>query len=509
MKIESPETWENTTLDTLIDFVIGGDWGKAADLVDGEYAEILCIRGSEFRNWDQDKGQTASLRKVKKSSLEKRMLREGDILVEISGGGPEQPVGRVVLIDKSVLSFKPNVPKLCTNFLRRVRPVPAISPEFLNTYLSFYYKSGEIVEYQAGSNNLRNLKLNDYTGINIPVPPLNEQKRIVAKIETLFGELEAAVASLKKAQAQLKTYRQALLKHAFEGKLTAAWRAAHADQLEDAHTLLHCIKAERQARYEAEVAAWEGNGRRGQKPRPPKNLPPLTPAELDELPQLPAGWAWAAMNEIWLESVLGKMLDKQKNKGQLKPYLRNINVRWGSFEIDDLLEMRFEPDEVARYGLRDGDFVICEGGEPGRCAVWRETYYPEIKIQKALHRVRFPERISPYFAQKYFELCASSKRLEEFFTGTTIKHLTGQGLAKLPIPICSFAEQHEILSLLDERLLIVDQLEQTITTALQQAESLRQSILKKAFSGQLVPQDPNDEPAAALLARIRAAKEGQ
>ena len=205
MKTKSPETWENTTLDTLIDFVIGGDWGKAADFVDEEYAEVLCIRGSEFRNWDQDKGQTASLRKVKKSSLEKRFLKEGDILVEISGGGPEQPVGRVVLIDKSVLLFKPNTPKICTNFLRLVRPVPDVSSEFLNIYLTFFYKSGEIVEYQAGSNNLRNLKFNDYVGINIPIPPLNEQRRIVAKIEALFAELDAGVASLRRAQGELKT----------------------------------------------------------------------------------------------------------------------------------------------------------------------------------------------------------------------------------------------------------------------------------------------------------------
>ncbi len=125
-----------------------------------------------------------------------------------------------------------------------------------------------------------------------------------------------------------------------------------------------------------------------------------------------------------------------------------------------------------------------------------------------MHRVRFPQRVDPYFIQKYFELCASSKRLEEFFTGTTIKHLTGEGLAKLPIPICSVAEQNEILSQLDERLSNINQLEQTITTALQQAEALRQSILKKAFTGQLVPQDPHDEPAGALLARIRAAKNG-
>jgi type I restriction enzyme, S subunit len=167
-----------------------------------------------------------------------------------------------------------------------------------NRFICHYFNKFNYSEYVTGTTRLK-LNQSSLKEIPLPLPPLNEQKRIVAKIEVLFGELEAAVASLKTAQAQLKTYRQALLKHAFEGKLTAAWRAAHAGQLEDAHTLLHCIIAERQARYEAEVAAWERNGRRGQKPRPPKNLPSLTPAELDELPQLPAGWVWVKIAEIF------------------------------------------------------------------------------------------------------------------------------------------------------------------------------------------------------------------
>jgi type I restriction enzyme S subunit len=87
------------------------------------------------------------------------------------------------------------------------------------------------------------------------------------------------------------------------------------------------------------------------------------------------------------ELSLGKMLDQKKNRGTLRPYLANINVRWGAFDLANLREMRFEPHESERYGVRDGDIVMCEGGEPGRCAIWREQV-PDVMIQKALHRIR-------------------------------------------------------------------------------------------------------------------------
>ena len=125
---------------------------------------------------------------------------------------------------------------------------------------------------------------------------------------------------------------------------------------------------------------WEATSKQGSKPKAPKALPPLTAEEMAELPELPIGWAWFLMGEVCLESILGKMLDKKKNKGGLKPYLRNINVRWGKFTFDNLLEMRFEESEYVRFGLEDGDLVICEGGEPGRCALWRKEFGQNIQI---------------------------------------------------------------------------------------------------------------------------------
>lgn len=388
-------------------------------------------------------------------------------------------------------------------------------PSMVNDYAYYFLQSKYLeINSRAKGSGTPHVDPDLLWNYDFPIPPLPEQKRIVAKIEELFSELDKGIESFKTAREQLKVYRQALLKHAFEGKLTAAWREANKDKLETVDALLKRIHTERAERYklqlkewEQAVKEWEKSNKKGSKtgkPAKPKELPPLTAAELAELPELPDGWGWVPLENACYESVLGKMLDKEKNKGILKPYLRNINVRWGSFDLSNLLEMRFEEHEVERYSLVDGDLVICEGGEPGRCAIWRKEFASEARIQKALHRVRFTSAIRPDFIQKYFELCNSSRRIEKYFTGTTIKHLTGNGLSKVPLPTCSTSEQIQTLQIIDEKLSEIDNLDQTITTALQQAETLRQSILKKAFSGQLVPQDPSDEPAAALLARIKA-----
>lgn len=171
IEIEKPRYWEFIELEHLLEYFIGGDWGKAPNHEEDGFELVYCIRGAEIKNWEEEKGRTASLRKVKESSLKKRQLVEGDILLEISGGGPEQPVGRAVLIDKSVLNFEQATPKVCTNFFRLLRPNKNINPTFLNLFLKLFYHSGEVVKYQAGSNNLRNLKFKDYIRIPVPLPP--------------------------------------------------------------------------------------------------------------------------------------------------------------------------------------------------------------------------------------------------------------------------------------------------------------------------------------------------
>jgi len=143
---------------------------------------------------------------------------------------------------------------------------------------------------------------------------------------------------------------------------------------------------------------------------------------------------------------LGKMLDKSKHlAGRKLPYLRNINVRWGSVDTSDLLEMNFKDDELDRFDLRKGDVLVCEGGEPGRAAVWNNSI-PNMKYQKAIHRIRFKQPYEERLLIYLLELLAKTGRLERRFTGSTIKHFTREAIVQLPIPVPPLDEQKRIVA---------------------------------------------------------------
>jgi type I restriction enzyme S subunit len=146
--------------------------------------------------------------------------------------------------------------------------------------------------------------------------------------------------------------------------------------------------------------------------------------------------------------------------------------------------MFFEDNQLERYGLIDGDVLVCEGGEPGRAAVWNGKF-PDMKYQKALHRVRCCKGYEPRMLVVLLEHLAKSGRLEKWFTGSTIKHFTRESFVQLPVPLPSISEQKVILEEIDCRLSVTEELETTIETNLKRAERLRQTILQRAFSGGL------------------------
>ncbi|HAT1815649.1 restriction endonuclease subunit S [Legionella pneumophila serogroup 1] len=515
-KLKYPASWSSATLEELLVYVLGGDWGKDGTFDDPDYINVLCIRASELRHWDEERGQTAALRKVKKSSLEKRELREGDIILEISGGGPEQPVGRTVLIDRTVLSKKPEYKKICTNFFRLIRPSSEVNSRYLNLYLQSFYKSGKISEYQAGSNNLRNLKFNDYAQIEVPIAPLNEQKRIIAKIEELFSELDNGIAALKTAREQLKVYRQAILKHAFEGKLTAKWREEHAVKLETPEQLLARIQEERDARYQQQlkewkiaVNEWETKGKEGKKPRKPK-LPTKSRIIHNEyLPKLPEGWFWFDLASI-METVqigpFGSLLHKADYVANAIPLINPSHIKNHKIVPDWNLTITEEKlSELTKYIMHENDIVIGRRGEMGRCAVVTAIESGWLCGTGSLF-ARPLDIANP----KFYSLIISSQRVRDFLSnssiGTTMQNLNEKILNGTPIPVCTRAEQDEIISQLSSQYSVIEQMEKTIDQEIKREETLRQSILKKAFSGELVPQDSKDEPASKLLDRIKAIK---
>lgn len=159
MEKRLPNNWSETKFTNLISFIIGGDWGYDSEKVIEDSSLVYCIRGGEIRDWNKNKGNTAALRRLKNTSIEKRKLNKGDILVEISGGGPDQPVGRTLYIDEDSINNKFLYPTVCTNFFRLVRTFKPVDSKYINYYLHYFYIIGGTIELQGGSNNLRNLKI--------------------------------------------------------------------------------------------------------------------------------------------------------------------------------------------------------------------------------------------------------------------------------------------------------------------------------------------------------------
>lgn len=228
--------------------------------------------------------------------------------------------------------------------------------------------------------------------------------------------------------------------------------------------------------------------------------------------ELPRGWVQVPLSEV-ASSMLGKMLDRSKHTtGTKLPYLRNVNVRWHEFALDDVYEMYFEERELDRYAVEPGDVLICEGGEPGRAAVWRGPPNA-VKYQKALHRVRPRASLLPEWLVYSLRRDAQRGALSEMFTGTTIKHFTGRSLEGYPVRIPPLPEQRRIVAKIEALQARSRAAREALDAVGPLLDKFRQSVLAAAFRGDLTAdwraKHPNVEPASALLERIRKERRGR
>jgi len=210
----------------------------------------------------------------------------------------------------------------------------------------------------------------------------------------------------------------------------------------------------------------------------------------DEPWPISSTWRWRILGEL-AEVKLGKMLDKAKHtSGHRLPYLRNVNVRWGAVDTSDLLEMNFDEGQLERFGLKANDVLVCEGGEPGRASVWNGRM-PNVKFQKALHRVRFNVPYEPRMLVYFLELLAKSGRLERRFTGSTIKHLTREAFIRLPVPLPPADEQRQIVAEIEKQFTRLDAGVAALRRVQANLKRYRAAVLKAACEGRLVPTELN------------------
>ena len=504
-KTELPDGWVWATIDHIIGkggLFYDGDWVESKDQdPDGNVRliQLADVGDGIFKN-----RSNRFLTSTKAHELNCTYLKKGDVLV----ARLPDPLGRACIFPLIGDDRYVTVVDVCI-----VRSGETdIDPKFILFAINSPTTRVKIDQFKSGSTRKRISRTN-LARIEFPLPPLPEQHRIVAKIEELFSDLDASVAALIQVQDQLRIYRQAVLKYAFEGRLTAAWREQHTPP--PAADLLAQIKTERAARtrqqladWQAEVKAWEAAGKSGRKPskpRPVTELPPLSEEELAELPALPEGWVWVRVGDIG-EVRLGRQRSPKRAVGpNMCQYMRAANVTWEGLNLTDIKSMDFTPEEQEIYRLKKGDVLLSEASgsasEVGKPAIWKEQI-ENCCFQNTLIRVR-PDSVLSEYLHRHFFFDARTERFGELARGVGIHHLGANGMTNWLIALPSVIEQQAIVDEIDSRLSVVDKLDETIAAALQQAEALRQSILKQAFAGKLVPQDPSDEPASVLLERIR------
>ena len=417
--------------------------------------------------------------------LVKYLLEEGDIVISRAGS-----VGLSALIG-------PCPEAVFASYLIRFRRMDGVDEKYLYQFLQSpeYW---EQVSQQTVGIALQNVNAKKLARVSLPFPPPAEQCRIVAEIERHFSRLDASVAALKRVQANLKRYRASVLKDACEGRLVpteADLARAGGRDYEPADILLKRIRVERRTRWKSQAK------RRG------KFKEPAVP-DTSNLPDLPGGWVWATVDQ--LAEIKGGIQKQPKRAPAANPFpfLRVANVLRGRLNLNEVHRIELFSGELDKLRLLAGDLLIVEGnGSPtqiGRMAIWKGEI-EDCVHQNHIIRARLYDGLLPQYVESYWNSPMGASEVSKVASSTSgLYTLSVRKVSYLPVPLAPLTEQHRIVVEVERRLSVIQKTEDSVEANLTRADRLRQSILKQAFSGKLVPQDPNDEPASVLLERIRA-----
>lgn len=382
-----------------------------------------------------------------------------------------------------------------------------VEPRFVEGYLLTSKATAAIDRMKTGgSDSGLNLTHDRFRPLPIPIAPLNEQRRIVDKVEELLSDLDAGVAALERVQKKLTHYRAAILKAAVEGDLTADWRVQHPDT-EPASTLLPRILTERRRRWEEDqLRKFQEAGK-----EPPKNWKarykePQSP-EKPASPSFPDSWIWTNVDTLSVPPIINGISVKGSDSPPGIAALRLSAMSENGFDYSKRRWLPLRGKDVDDLWIEEGDFFVCRGNGSKKL-VGRGTTAQEppdaVIFPDTMMRLRFVPAIkgTRLFAVLWASSCARTQIEKAAKTTAGIWKIAQPDLAKIVLPLPPIAEQEAIVEAVEAQLSVIDHLEADIAAKLKSAQGLRQSILRHAFTGQLVPQDPNDEPAAELIKRI-------
>jgi type I restriction enzyme S subunit len=487
-----PKQWTHAKLsDFTVDRVEQGEPGPSAV----PYIDI----GSIDRDLKRV-GPTEKVTGAKAPTRARQWVKSGDVLVSLTRPNLNAVAMVSAELDGAVASTGFDV----------LRP-EGVLPEWVfnrvrsQVFVSDVCKGVQGVVYPA-------IRPADVRRHDLPIPPVQEQRRIVDAIDSFLTRLDDAVASLERAQAKLKAYRASVVKAAVEGRLVpteAVLARVEKRDYEPAEVLIARLLKERRLRWEeAELAKLKGKGKAVKDDKWKASYEEPMAPDTSTLPELPEGWCWATADQVG-EILLGRQRSQAYLTGRwFRPYLRVANIKDDRIDFDDVDQMDFDPVHYEKYRLMPGDILVSEGQSPhlvGQSAIYRGGV-SELCFQKTLHRFRpLPGAPSSEFAQIVFRANVMLGVFKQVAPITTnIAHLTLEKFKASRFPLPPASEQQRIGEETERLLSVADATEHQVRIESLRLRGLRQAILKWAFEGKLVDQDPNDEPANKLLACIRA-----
>jgi len=495
-----PSSWAVVTFEDICDYIQRGKSPKYGTDPSHPVINQKCIR------WDGIyKQHLKFIKKEQWNSLEEsRFIQDGDILWNSTGSGT---IGRACIISAAKLN-KATVDSHVTI----VRVCPLVSQEYVYYYIRSPFVQQRIDDMQTGSTNQVELGKKVIQESELPIAPFSEQTRIISKIEELFSDLDKGEESLRQAQAQLKRYRQSVLKAAVTGELTRDWREQNRDRLETGEALLkRILKARREAWEKAELEKMQA---KGVKPKDDswkkKYVEPKGP-DTTGLPELPEGWVWASMGQLLCKIEAGKNFKcEERPPSEDEVGIVKVSaVTWGAFDENESKTITNEEKIDERYVINEGDFLFSRANTlelVGACLIvcgFRKKLLLSDKI------LRF---IFPFDLKQLVDISLKSnigrEQIERYSSGNqeSMRNISQENIYKIAVPLPPLDEVRQVLNRFSLLSCEGKTMELYIKSSQRDLTKLRQSILKSAFSGTLVPQDPNDEPASELLKRIAAEK---